>query len=342
MAEVLCTVVVVPRDRFGCTRASLDALYRETSCPFELIYVDAGSPASVSAYLAEQARDRGFTLLRSPDVLFPNQARNLAIAYVKTRYVVFLDNDVRVTSGWLQALVQCASDTEADVVTPLIALDGRVHSAGGATELAADGEGWRLQVDRGCQDRPLAEVKEGLTRCAAGLADFHCILFDRDFLQRMGSFDERMANTQEQIDMSLTVGQLGGEIVFEPSSLVHWEPHAPLAIADLFFFMVRWSDAFQVDSLHHLRDKWRVREDDYFTTRYQSVGWQRHEPLLDPIAARYAPLDRVLGKLVPWKDGAKPLRSVMLRVERALNRYLSQYYARRQTRSTREASARHS
>jgi GT2 family glycosyltransferase len=114
----LATVAVVQRDRFSPTRAALERLYEVTEPPFRLIYVDGGSPQRVRAYLTDQARQRGFHLLRRDSYLSPNEARNLALRHVDTRYVVFLDNDVLVTPGWLEALVRCAEETGAWTVGP--------------------------------------------------------------------------------------------------------------------------------------------------------------------------------------------------------------------------------
>ncbi|MEO1509545.1 MAG: glycosyltransferase family A protein, partial [Cyanobacteria bacterium J06633_23] len=105
------TVVVVPRERFSYTQQSLESIYQYTNLPFELVYVDGGSPKSVQRYLSKAAAERGFTLLRTEHFLAPNQARNLGLSQVKTDYVLFIDNDVHVSYGWLERLWQCAQET---------------------------------------------------------------------------------------------------------------------------------------------------------------------------------------------------------------------------------------
>ena len=45
MPDPLVTVVVVPRERFGVTSRSLEAIYANTPAPFPLVYVDGGSPS---------------------------------------------------------------------------------------------------------------------------------------------------------------------------------------------------------------------------------------------------------------------------------------------------------
>ena len=99
MSDPLVTIVVVPRERFGVTRRSLEAIYANTPGPFHLVYVDGGSPASIRRYLADEARARGFTLVRTDRYLAPNEARNLGLRHARTRYVVFIDNDAVPAPG---------------------------------------------------------------------------------------------------------------------------------------------------------------------------------------------------------------------------------------------------
>jgi len=121
MQSALVTSVVVPRERFSIAQHSLESIYKHTR-PFELIYVDGGSPRAVSRWLDQAATQYGFRLLRSKQYLMPNQARNIGLAEVKTKYVVFIDNDVIVWPGWLESLIECAEETGAWIVGPVVCI----------------------------------------------------------------------------------------------------------------------------------------------------------------------------------------------------------------------------
>src|SRR3989442_10401531 len=116
MGESAVTVIVVPRERFSFVPRSLECLYKETSVPFNLVYVDGGSPEKTKRYLEAEARARGFQLIRSPRYLTPTEARNLGLQQTRSKYVVFIDNDVLVSPGWLGALLRCAEETSAWLV----------------------------------------------------------------------------------------------------------------------------------------------------------------------------------------------------------------------------------
>src|SRR5579864_7036334 len=117
--ESVLTIIVVPRERFSYSRTSLESIYANTDQPFRLIYVDGGSPKHVKNYLEVQAKVKDFKLLRTEHYLSPNQARNIGLRAANSKYVVFVDNDVIVASGWLTALLQCAEETNASLVGPL-------------------------------------------------------------------------------------------------------------------------------------------------------------------------------------------------------------------------------
>ena len=157
--EASATVVVVPRERFSCARASLDHLFKSTRTPFNLVYIDGNSPPPIAEHLADQARQKGFRLIRRSRYLTPNEARNIGWSSVTTKYVVFIDNDVFVEPGWLQSLVRCAEETGAWVVGPLYlegdAASPLVHMAGGAAHFV-ERDGRRFGA--GSRRRPIART----------------------------------------------------------------------------------------------------------------------------------------------------------------------------------------
>ena len=152
MTQPLVTIACVPREVFSTTERSLESVLANTSCPHRMVYVDGGSPPEQQRYLERKAREHGFTLVRTDHYLTPNQARNLALEHVDTRYVAFVDNDVLVTEGWLRALVDCAVETKAWSVAPLtfehLPELERVHLAGGHCQLRTDDDGRRYYYER--------------------------------------------------------------------------------------------------------------------------------------------------------------------------------------------------
>lgn len=341
--EPQVTIVVVPRERFRFARESLESLYENTEFSFKLVYVDNNSPAKLRRYLTTQAQAKGFRLIRSDYYLSPNQARNFGLRQVSSEYVVFVDNDVIFSPGWLKALVECTEETGASVVGSLVCqylpVHEVVHCVGGEymppEELAQFAKGeptvpqtpdpkgkWRVQEKTPHQNRPLSEVRDQLKRQPIGFVEFHSMLVRTELFQRVGLLDEEFSCTKEYLDFCMTVTQAGGTVYLEPASVVTFLTHPPappLVWTDLPYFMVRWSDAWELASLQHFQQKWDLVESEYFQKRYKKLGRRRREEIIQPLVARFTFLGKVRTK---W------LEKRLISLEKMLNRYLCDRHTR--------------
>jgi hypothetical protein len=291
------TICVVPRERFGCAVDSLRDIVRNTELPYRLVYIDGNAPPAVADELARVCADNGFDYHRVDDYLFPNRARNLALQRVATRYAVLVDNDVFVDPGWLKALVDCADETGAWAVTPVV-LEGSarprvIHIAGGdLAEERVDGYN-RVRARHRFMRTPLASVRARLKREPVGFCEFHCALVRTDGFGARGFLDEELLAHVEHLDFAREVHRAGGEIFFEPAAVVRHDNARRYCEDDRAFFERRWSDEWVERSLEHARSKWQLAPDDPMMDRFRA--WTlRHRGLFDesrtPYALRYLPL----------------------------------------------------
>lgn len=315
------TLVVVPRERFSYTRQSLESIYQYTKYPFSLVYIDGNSPKHIQEYLQEQAQEKKFLLVRSDHYLAPNQARNIGLKYAKTKYLVFVDNDIHVAEGWLEKLVQCAEETEAAVVCPLVCigknLHSKIHLAGGEArivlEVKNDKMRRKVHEKHYFVNRPVAEVQDQLQRRQCEFAEFHCMLVRTDIFDRIELLDEKLLSTREHIDFSMTVTNLGEKIYCEPNSVVTYVPDSGFEWSDLPYFMLRWSDAWEISSLEHFMQKWDLtKKDKYFKKRYKRLGQRRHQAFLRPLVRQIS-----FGGYATW------LEKMLVAIERKVNQYIS-------------------
>jgi GT2 family glycosyltransferase len=324
MEQAKFTIVCVPRDHFSDVPESLESLFAHTDAPFELIYVDGGSPPSTARYLAGQAAARGFRLIRTEHFLSPNHARNMAAAEVKTPYLVFIDNDVIAAPGWLPPLLATAERTGAAIVSPLNfemkPLHTIVHFAGGLAHVDVvekDGRTERHIVDKIIKKNFPKESAP--TECA----EFHCMLVRTDVFRAVGGLDERMLSTRENLDFCMAVREAGHEVWFEPASRITYLPPVKFRLADVPYFALRWSDEWDLSSFRHFQKKWRLADDAYFAREYRNLGWRRRNLMMR---------NGVLGWLPSWKlrIGAERL---LRPLERRINRAISDRYAERVLKS---------
>ncbi|MEM7591406.1 MAG: glycosyltransferase [Cyanobacteria bacterium P01_A01_bin.83] len=328
------TIIVVPRERYQFARESLESLYKNTAFPFNLIYVDNNSPTKLRQYLEVQAEVKGFELVRSERYLSPNRARNIGLSFVETKYVVFVDNDVIFAPKWLTALVGCSEAKGATVVGSLVCqyqpFHEIVHCAGGeymsAKQYAEFASGkphpsdcsrWQIEEKTPYQNQRIEEVSDRLKREPTGFVEFHSMLVRTEIFEEVGMLDERFCCTKEYLDFCMSVTMAGGTIYLEPDSVVTFRTHPPAPTmnwSDLPYFVLRWSDAWELSNLQHFQQKWNLEESAYFQRRYKKLGKRRREALIDPLAVK-------LGFL--GKEKQKWLKKRLVKLEKRLNHYLT-------------------
>ncbi|MFN7177515.1 MAG: glycosyltransferase family 2 protein [Thermaurantiacus sp.] len=299
--QPVVSLVVTPRERWGVARESLESIFETADTPFELIYVDGNSPKALAEWLDAQSAARGFRVIRTAHHLSPNQARNLGAKAATTDFVVFIDNDVLCSPGWLSRLVTTAQETQAEVIAPLICqglpLHTQIHQAGAT--IISDIEGFlgtepgkRIIFDRMHQqgqaiDQAPKEPVE--TQCC----EFHCVLVRRDLFERIGYFDEEILATKEHLDFCIGVMAAGGRVLLEPRSFVTYlfpSRARPMTSEDWPYFLLRWSPDWQERSIRRITEKWGLDPDQkYLADRRRHLKWRWEEGLVKPLL-RKAPL----------------------------------------------------
>lgn len=327
------TIVCVPRDRFSYARESLESVYAHTVSPFNLVYVDGGSPRYLRRYLERQAHDKDFQLIRTDHYLSPNHARNIGLREVTTPYVIFIDNDVIVSPGWLEPLLACAQTTGAAIVAPLVCqeqpLHQIVHCAGGESGIHAEEDGTnrkrRLIEKIHHAGERVADLH--LQRAQTGLVEFHCMLVRSNVFREVGVLDEGMMNFAEHVDFCMTVTTAGHSIWFEPASAVTFLSHRTNPkLTDILFYMLRWSDAWGQASVRRLRDKWSLTDVSYLQDRYRFLVWKREL------------LIRSLSRKLTLGHRSSRMDRLLIQLESKLNRRLFSRYERRTSQCARRES----
>lgn len=322
MNKPTVTIIVSPRERFSYSRESLESIYANTNYPFKLVYVDGNSPKDLQEYLQEKSQEKNFKLIHTDRYLAPNQARNLGLAAVDTEYVLFIDNDVYVEPNWLEKLIDCAQETAATVVCPLVCIGqerySKVHLAGGEARIILEikNEKVRRKVHEKHYfvNRPVAEIKDQLHRRQCEFAEFHTMLVRTDIFATIGLLDEKLLSTREHTDFCLTVTNAGGTIYCEPDSVVTYVPAKQFLLSDIPYFELRWSDLWELASLEHFAQKWDVtKKDKYFKKRYNRLGHRRHQALVRPLVKQLS-----FGGYATW------LERTLIAVERKVNSYITE------------------
>jgi len=266
MDSATVTVVVTPREQFSKAERSLESLIACTPPSVPVIYVDGNSPRRLAGYLERRTRERGFTLLRTDAYLAANEARNLAVAHVRTPYVAFVDNDVHFTPGWLEKLIACAEETGAWAVGPLYLIDDPskqiVHMAGAELRIVRENGAGRLIERHRFSNVPVLQVRDQLARQPTDLVEFHCMLVRTNVFEVTGKLDAALLSFLDHVDFCLDVTASGGSIFIEPAAVITHLAPPPFAWMDLAYFFLRFSDAWMEPSIRRFATKHGLRFDD--------------------------------------------------------------------------------
>lgn len=287
------TIVFVPRERFSATLASLESIYRHTDQPFELVCVDGGSPPEVRDAIRAASERFGFSVVRTERVLAPNEARNLGAKHATdSEFLLFIDNDVTVSEGWLDRLFVCAAETGADIVGPLYMIgepgSDRIHMAGGEVSFPESDQGRGFLERHRHSHTPRAQAGP-LHREAVDFVEFHCMLVKAEVFRAVGGLDEELLSMCEHTDFCLAAARTGAVTYFEPASVVTYSPPRRFQRGDRSFFLLRWSDDWNRRSAERFAAKWGVEDRTSLDDTVRWAGRHRRKAFHKPLR-RFAPL----------------------------------------------------
>lgn len=215
----LVSIIIPVYNQVNYTYACIRSIIEHTDfekTPYEIILADdvsTDATGSIGRYIenlviSRNSENQGF--LKNC-----NQAAKLAAG----KYIFFLNNDTKVTDGWLSSLVELISSDESIgmVGSKLVYPDGRLQEAGGI--IWSDASGWnygRLDDPSKPQYNYVKDVDY-----ISGAA----IMLSRELWKEIGGFDERFAPAYcEDSDLAFEVRKRGKRVVLQPKSVVvHFE-----------------------------------------------------------------------------------------------------------------------
>lgn len=171
--RVTCDLILVTWNHLPYTKQCVESILRSTSLPYRLIIVDNGSAQETLTFLDElEAHQTGRVVtVRNQQNLGWVRAVNEGLRHSQAPYVCLLNNDLIVTSGWLESMIAVA---EAD---PFIGLVNPTYNRCGESFEA---------FYRSIPPHPLVGARYiELNECNGA-----CFLIRRTVLEAIGTLDE--------------------------------------------------------------------------------------------------------------------------------------------------------
>lgn len=269
-------VVIIPNwNRVGYLRHCIASLLEETRYPYYRICVfDQGSTDGSREYL-ESLGEKVVPIFSPRNVGFVH-ANNVALRAFAQWDVVFLNNDTRVTRGWLENLVATAQSSEKVglVGAKLVYPDGRLQEAG--SEIFRDGSA-RAFGKFESQADPRFNQRRVVDYCSAS-----CLLVKRRVLDQCGGFEECYSPCYyEDADLAFKARAAGYKTLYEPSAAVIHREYGTAGKASAFDCMTRNQERFV--------ERWSTLLAHHPVSLWQAPAGRRRQVL-------------VLGDIVPAPD----------------------------------------
>ena len=258
------TLLMTVRERYGLTLASIQNVLAHTPVPHRFVFAHGSLPRWIDEGVAELERAGRLERRRFPGEPWPHQLRKAVIDEIDTEYVAFIDNDIAVSPGWIERLIECADATGAGAVGPLYLWgDGvhppKIHMAGGRLRETAVEGGRVLEEEHRHLDADPATVT--LSRAPCDTLEFHCMMLPTA-LAKDAMFDDRIVCVHEHIDVALTLRNRGRPVYLEPAASITYLAYVSCSLEDVGLLRHRWDLDAMESSIAAFGAKWNVVTDD--------------------------------------------------------------------------------
>ena len=226
-AQNLVSLVIPVYNQLHYTKQCLDSIRRSTPPRYEIIVVDNGSLDGTREYLASQdAR-----VITNAVNLGCAKAWNQGVLASRGQIIGILNNDIVVTPGWLENLIQFMDRTGHGIVSPS-AREGR---------LDYDLDRYALDFVRACGRATRPETYGA------------CMLIRRCVFDRIGTFDEGFSyGGCEDIDFLWRAKNVGFTVGMTGSVLIH---HFAMVTQDAI--KSTETKSYPLQNLSHFQAKWK-------------------------------------------------------------------------------------
>lgn len=209
------SVIILVYNHSDLSQISIDTTLDRSKYPsFEVLAVDNNSDKATVKMLQKYHGRKNIRLIFNPQNYGFAKGNNIGMEMVRGEYIILLNNDVRVTPGWIERLVYHAKDNKVGLVGPV------TNSIGNESKIriAYDSEN---QYVMELQAAEYTYAHWGETLKLRNIAAFAWIMSKRVY-KKLGGLDERFGRGLfEDDDYCVRVGKAGFAILCAEDAFVH-------------------------------------------------------------------------------------------------------------------------
>jgi GT2 family glycosyltransferase len=275
----LTSIIIISAERGHDTTRCVEAIYENTPEPFEIILSDAGSSKdTIDIITALEDKYGNVHVIYNRQSTGTTGQRNQGVYYSRGDYLVLMDNDVLVLSGWLGQLKQTAEQQKdiAMVGTKLLRTDAEtVYYCGAHTIiLERNGKVYGIGLNK---DGHLSNLrKDEMVVMKAGEVPWYTttsLLVKRNAFLEIDGFDDISDGkgifiANEDKDLSLSMRKSGYKIFYCPrAEAIHNHDYSKVDRTDAYhskyrlrmeqiekdtkYFLNKWDITYLIEKLPH-------------------------------------------------------------------------------------------
>lgn len=292
--EPLVSIITPVFNHAALTYQYLESLLAHTSAPFELIVIDNDSTDETNVLLKRVANIKYIT---NKENLGFVQACNQGAGMARGKYLLFANNDIIVTPGWLSSLVETIENYPrcGAVGCKLVWPNGKLQEAGSI--IWKDGTATGYGRDDDPAKHEYSYLRD-VDYCSGA-----CLLVSKSLFAELNGFDEVYSPAYyEDADLCMGISKLGYRVIYQPDvTIFHheyasggYENAAALMQVNHLKFMSKWENmlkdklAFSPANILYARDVRRTKKilliDDRIPTPDQGTGYPRSYHMIKSMA----------------------------------------------------------
>ena len=273
--DPLVSIIIPTYGQLDFTYNCIRSIYEDkTFTDFEIIVTDDHSPEDMTVL---HTQFENLVLIRQPENMGFLKNCNAATKKARGKFIIFLNNDTRITENWLQELLNVFNRfPKAGIVgSMLLYPDGKLQEAGGVI--------WQNGAAINYGHRDNASKPEYNYVKQVDYVSGASLMIRKDLWDNIGGFDERYAPAYcEDSDLCFSVRDKGYEVWYQPfSRVIHYEgvSHGTDLKSGVKQYQVVNTKKFY-DKWQHVLQHKAPNFKSIFTERERSAG-KKHILILD-------------------------------------------------------------
>ncbi|MBU1261695.1 glycosyltransferase family 2 protein, partial [bacterium] len=214
----MVSIVILTHNKLELTKECIESIYEFTDpSTFELVIIDNASTDATPPYLSKISHQyKNIKGIYNDQNISFARGCNQGAGVAEGDYLLFLNNDTRVTPNWLdEILLVFKNEEKAGIVgSRLLYPDGRLQHAGVVLTLW---NGLPINIDVNVE----GEVPRTLETRKVFAVTGACMLIRKNLFFDCKGFDEEYVYGYEDIDLCMKVREKGYNIFYVPKSLLY-------------------------------------------------------------------------------------------------------------------------